>query len=112
MDRALIGTGFPFKDMEHVDAFLAGLGRVLGATAGVRRGGAAALDLAYLADGRFDGFWEFRLNPWDYAAGILLVEEAGGVVERLEGGPVTLEAGSVVGASSPALLSALRDLVS
>ena len=106
-----MGTGFPFKDPRHLEPFLEGLGRVLRSAAGVRRGGAAAIDLAYLADGLFDGFWEFALNPWDYAAGILLVEEAGGVVERIEGGPVTLEAGSVLGGSSPELLASLRELV-
>jgi myo-inositol-1(or 4)-monophosphatase len=111
LHQALIGTGFPFKDLHQLEPYLGALGRVLGATAGVRRGGAAALDLAYLADGRFDGFWEFRLNPWDYAAGLILVEEAGGAIERVDGGPVTLEAGSLIGASSSELLGVLRELV-
>ncbi|MBT8336951.1 MAG: inositol monophosphatase [Gemmatimonadetes bacterium] len=111
MERALIGTGFPFKDPSDLPVFLEGLGRVLREAAGVRRAGAAAIDLAYVADGRFDAFWEYRLNPWDFAAGILLITEAGGVVERLGGGEVTLEGGSVLAASSAPLLDALRALV-
>lgn len=111
LEQCLLGTGFPFKDMEFIDRYLAGLGRMLGATSGVRRGGAAAMDLAYVAEGRFDGFWEFQLNPWDYAAGVLLIEEAGGVVERIEGGPVSLEPGSALAAPSAARLEELRRLV-
>ena len=111
MERALIGTGFPFKDPSDLPAFLDGLGRVLRKAAGVRRAGAAAIDLAYVADGRFDAFWEYRLNPWDFAAGILLITEAGGVVERLHGGAVTLDGGSVLAASSAPLLDTLRALV-
>lgn len=111
LTRALIGTGFPFKALDRLPAYLDSLGRVLEATSGVRRGGAAALDLAYLAEGRFDGFWELHLNPWDFAAGIVLVQEAGGVMERVEGGALTLETGSVLGASSRAQLDALRALV-
>lgn len=111
LDRCLVGTGFPFKALDQLPRYLEGLGEVLRATAGVRRGGAAAMDLAYVADGRFDAFWEFHLHPWDFAAGILLVEEAGGVVERVEGGAAGLEAGSVIAASSPGRLEALRALV-
>ena len=111
LERCLIGTGFPFKDMERLTPYLEGLGKVLAATAGVRRGGAAAMDLAYVAEGRFDAFWEFRLQPWDFAAGILLVEEAGGVVERIEGGAPSLEAGSMLAASSQERLEALREMV-
>lgn len=111
LDRCLIGTGFPFKDMHRLAPYLEGLGKVLEATAGVRRGGAAAMDLAYVADGRFDAFWEFRLQPWDFAAGILLVEEAGGVVDRIEGGAPDIASGSIIAASSRERLEALRALV-
>ena len=110
-DRALIGTGFPFKSEHLLDQYAAQLVRVVGGTGGVRRGGAAALDLCYLAEGRFDAFWELFLNPWDFAAGWVLVEEAGGVVERVEGTPLTLTPGSVMGANSRSMLEALRNLI-
>lgn len=100
--RALIGTGFPFKHADKVAEFLGQLRSVLGATAGVRRAGAAALDLADVAMGRFDAFWELRLAPWDLAAGTLLVREAGGVVTDLEGRHIGAEHSAVV-AGNPAL---------
>lgn len=105
---ALVGTGFPFKKLEWLDRYLDQLGRVLSATGGVRRGGAAALDLCYLAEGRFDAFWELFLNPWDFAAGSLVIEEAGGVVEAFEGGPLELVPSGVAAANSPAMMEALR----
>ncbi len=83
--RALLGTGFPFKHREQIPAYMAQLPRILASTAGVRRAGAAALDLADVACGRFDGFWELKLAPWDIAAGLLLVREAGGRVTTLDG---------------------------
>lgn len=85
--RSLIGTGMPFKDPALVDRYLAVLPRIMRATAGVRRPGSAALDLADVACGRFEGFWEARLAPWDIAAGILLVREAGGVITDFDGAP-------------------------
>jgi len=79
LEGSLIGTGFPFRmDPEHVDSYLAMLKVIMGTAAGVRRPGSAALDLAYVAAGRLDGFWEFGLQPWDTAAGVLLIQEAGG----------------------------------
>lgn len=78
--RALIGTGFPFKEPDQIAPYLAELGRVMSEVSGIRRPGSAALDLAHVADGRFDAFWEQMLSPWDIAAGILLVREAGGRV--------------------------------
>ena len=79
LEGALIGTGFPFRmDAQHVDSYLAMLKVIMGTAAGVRRPGSAALDLAYVAAGRLDGFWEFGLSPWDTAAGTLLIQEAGG----------------------------------
>ena len=83
--RALIGTGFPFKHREQLPAYMVQLPRILATTAGVRCAGAAALDLADVACGRFDAFWELKLAPWDLAAGLLLVREAGGRVSTLDG---------------------------
>jgi len=77
---ALIGTGFPFKSKKNLAAYLGMFSALVGDTAGIRRAGAAALDLAYVASGRLDGFWEIGLQPWDMAAGILLIQEAGGVL--------------------------------
>ena len=109
--RFLVGTGFPFKAHELLPGYLAELDRVLRSTAGVRRTGAAAIDLAYVANGILDGFWESRLAPWDYAAGVLLVAEAGGVVERMEGGAVGVAAGSVIAANSVKGVGWLRGVV-
>ena len=81
---ALVGTGFPFKKLDRLPGYLQMFDRVLRGAAGVRRAGAAALDLCNVACGRLDAFWELWLMPWDFAAGILIIREAGGVVERLE----------------------------
>lgn len=81
---ALVGTGFPFKNLEHVDVFLPQLKRIISSTAGVRRAGAAALDLTDVACGRLDAFWELSLAPWDFAAGMLIIREAGGLVTNFE----------------------------
>jgi myo-inositol-1(or 4)-monophosphatase len=83
--RALVGTGFPFKNLEFIDRYVKQFERITRAQAGIRRVGSAALDLAWLAAGKFDAFWEMRLAPWDIAAGLLLVREAGGRVTDLEG---------------------------
>ncbi|HEY8309175.1 MAG TPA: inositol monophosphatase family protein, partial [Gemmatimonadaceae bacterium] len=88
--RALIGTGFPFGDNAETGRYARQFVPVAQATAGIRRVGSAAIDLAWLAAGRFDAFWELHLNPWDIAAGILLVEEAGGVVSDIEGAAATI----------------------
>jgi myo-inositol-1(or 4)-monophosphatase len=85
--RALVGTGFPFKGGEPVERYLGMLPRIMRECAGIRRPGAAALDLADVACGRFEAFWELQLAPWDIAAGVLLVREAGGVITNLEGEP-------------------------
>ncbi len=110
--RALIGTGFPFKDPGLVPGYLAAFGRVMSQTAGVRRAGAAALDLADVAAGHFDAFWELVLSPWDMAAGILLIREAGGLVTTLDGESTGPRHGGIVAANSvmhPWLLAQLRD---
>ena len=96
LDGALLGTGFPFKQPEHLDAYLATFKALFPDTAGIRRAGAACLDLAYVAAGRLDGFWEIGLNPWDMAAGILLVQEAGGLVGDFAGGSDYMKSGNVV----------------
>jgi len=82
---ALIGTGFPFKALNLLHVYLAQFAAVVGAASGIRRAGAAALDLADVAAGRLDGFWELQLAPWDIAAGTLLIREAGGIVTRPDG---------------------------
>ncbi|MCX7961108.1 MAG: inositol monophosphatase [Burkholderiales bacterium] len=107
---ALIGTGFPFKELSRLDGYLRQLRALMAGTAGVRRAGAAALDLAWVACGRMDGFWELGLSPWDMAAGALLVREAGGLVGDLDGGDAYLERGDIVAATPkvfPQLLAAL-----
>src|SRR5271168_5605692 len=99
LGEAVIGTGMPFGDRTDQQAYMATLAAVMGATSGVRRMGSAALDLAYVAAGRYDGFWEFGLAPWDIAAGILLVREAGGYVSDLAGGHDMMTAGDVLAAN-------------
>jgi myo-inositol-1(or 4)-monophosphatase len=99
LGEALIGTGLPFRGHGDHPSYLATLSRVMAATSGVRRFGAAALDLAYVAAGRYDGFWEFGLSPWDIAAGLLLVREAGGFVSDLAGGQTMMASGDVLAAN-------------
>ncbi len=100
--HALIGTGLPYRDFSRVEEYLAQLGRVIQGATGVRRPGSAAIDLADVAAGRFEGFWEQRLSAWDIAAGTLLVREAGGLVTDYRGRDLGIEHGSVV-AGSPAI---------
>jgi len=94
--EALIGTGFPFRQLDHLDGYVRMFKRITEETAGIRRPGAAALDLAYVAAGRLDGFWEFGLSPWDMAAGSLLILEAGGIVSDFDGEEDYLGNGHVV----------------
>jgi myo-inositol-1(or 4)-monophosphatase len=100
--RALVGTGFPFKRIEEIEPYLAQMARVIRGTSGIRRAGAAALDLADVACGRFEAFWELTLAPWDIAAGILLVREAGGRATDLGGRDAPIAHGPVV-AGNPAM---------
>lgn len=95
----LLGTGFHFRKHENIDPHLATLRELLPHTSGIRRTGSAALDLAYVAAGRLDGFWEFGLNTWDIAAGCLLVQEAGGLVGDHHGGSTHLDTGDIVAAT-------------
>jgi len=108
---ALVGTGFPFKELPRLDFYCKQLKEVMTTASGVRRTGSAALDLAYVAAGRLDGFWELGLSPWDMAAGALLVQEAGGLVGDLAGDAGYLESGEIAAATPKVftpLLAALR----
>jgi myo-inositol-1(or 4)-monophosphatase len=108
---ALVGTGFPFKELTRLDLYTRQLQTMMKTCAGVRRAGAAALDLAYVACGRLDAFWELGLSPWDMAAGALLIQEAGGLVADLKGEQTFLESGDIATATPKvftALLEALR----
>ncbi len=96
----LIATGVPFKEYHYLDSYLAMMKEVVHDSAGIRRAGSAAIDLAYTAAGRFDGFWEYRLYPWDYAAGVLLVREAGGIVTGFDGSGDLFEHHSILAGSS------------
>ena len=96
LEGALIGTGIPFVDPSQLKVYLPMLAAIIPGTAGVRRPGSAALDFAYVAAGRLDGFWELGLKPWDFAAGALLVTEAGGLVTDLAGGERHFETCNVV----------------
>jgi myo-inositol-1(or 4)-monophosphatase len=100
--RALIGTGFPFKTLELLPQYMAQFSLVMHGTAGIRRAGSAALDLCNVGRGSFDAFWELVLAPWDVAAGMLMVQEAGGIVTDLEGNPARPIAGALV-AGNPAM---------
>ena len=96
---SLLGTGFPFKAQQHLDAYLGMFRALFTDSAGIRRAGAAALDLAYLAAGRLDGFWEIGLHEWDMAAGVLLIKEAGGVVTDFSFNDNYLESGNIIAGS-------------
>jgi len=107
LDSALIGTGVPIR-AKNLDAYLPMLRRVVESTAGVRRAGSAALDLAYVAAGRLDAFWELGLKPWDIAAGLVLVQEAGGIVSEIYGESDPLKTGHVL-AATPKLHALLAE---
>lgn len=96
LDRALLGTGFPFREFGFLEEYINLFKAVMPKCAGIRRAGAAALDLAYVAAGRLDGFWEFGLKPWDMAAGALFIQEAGGWVTTLDGDKDFLQGKSIL----------------
>ena len=108
LKSSLIGTGYAFRQLEHIDAYFAMLRDMMKSTAGVRRPGAAALDLAYVAAGRLDGFWELGLGPWDMAAGALLITEAGGLVGDLEGNDKYMTSGNIVAGAPKVFVELLR----
>jgi len=99
LNNALLGTGFPYYDQSYVDVYLATMKALMQNTAGIRRPGSAALDLAWLAAGRIDGFWEFNLNAWDIAAGAIIIREAGGIVSDFENKDGYLESGDIIAAA-------------
>lgn len=99
MAKSLLATGIPFKGRDGHETFLAEMTEIAPSVAGIRRFGAATLDLAYVAAGRFDGYWEAGLNAWDIAAGIIIVREAGGYVSDIKGGQDMLKNGSVIAAN-------------
>jgi myo-inositol-1(or 4)-monophosphatase len=100
LDRALLATGFPYNVVEHLDATMLRFKRLVAQAQGIRRPGSAALDLCYLAAGRLDGFWEENLKPWDTAAAVLIVQEAGGQLSTFEGSPYDLNSYTVAASNS------------
>jgi myo-inositol-1(or 4)-monophosphatase len=110
LDDALVATGFPFRDGSMVDAYLGMMRDMIHKTAGIRRAGAAALDLAHVAAGWYDGFWEVGLNPWDMAAGTLLVTEAGGIVTDVYGDDQYMQTGTII-AAAPKVLPQMVQLL-
>lgn len=110
LKNTLIGTGFPYTDFTHIDAYMGMFRDLIQKTSGLRRPGSAALDLAYTAAGRFDGFFEIGLKPWDIAAGCLLVQEAGGLVGDFEGNENYLDSGNIV-AGNPKIFGQLLQAI-
>lgn len=110
LKSALLGTGFPYRFVVDLDAYLSIFRELILSTAGIRRPGSAALDLAYVAAGRLDGFWEFGLKQWDMAAGSLLIQEAGGMVGDPQGGDQHLDRGDIV-AGNPKIFQALIQII-
>jgi myo-inositol-1(or 4)-monophosphatase len=110
LKSALLGTGLPFSELAHLDTYLAIMRDLITQSAGFRRAGSAALDLAYVAAGRLDGFWEFGLSPWDMAAGALLITEAGGLVGDLQGESGYLRTGNIVAGTPKVFVQLLRTL--
>jgi myo-inositol-1(or 4)-monophosphatase len=110
LKSALIGTGLPFTEIAHLDTYLAIMRDMIRQSAGFRRAGSAALDLAYVGAGRLDGFWEFGLSPWDMAAGALLITEAGGLVGDLTGESDYLRTGNIVAGTPKVFVQLLKTL--
>lgn len=110
LQDALIGTGFPFRDFTHLDAYMGMFRDLVQKTSGLRRPGSAALDLAWVATGRTDGFFEIGLSPWDIAAGCLLVLEAGGLVSDLSGDEHYLRSGHIVAGNPKVFVQLLQTL--
>lgn len=110
LEDALIGTGFPFRFFEHIDSYLAVFKEFTKRSSGLRRPGSAALDLAYVAAGRLDGYWEFGVMPWDVAAGCLLITEAGGLVGDLAGGDTHLKTGNII-SGTPKVFAQMLQLI-
>ncbi len=110
LEDALIGTGFPFRDFSHMDEYMRMFRDMIPKTSGIRRAGAAALDLAWVAAGRLDGFWEIGLAPWDMAAGALMIQEAGGLVGDLSGNAGFIESGRIA-AGNPKVFAQMLQVI-
>lgn len=106
LDGCLLGTGFPFREVAHIDEYVETFRALMPICAGIRRAGAASLDLAYVAAGRLDGFWESGLKPWDMAAGAVIIQEAGGLSGDMRGGNRFLQTGEMV-TGTPKVYAAL-----
>lgn len=110
LQDSLVGTGFPFRDFSHLDSYMPMLRDMIKKASAIRRPGSAALDLAYVAAGYLDGFWEIGLSKWDIAAGALLVQEAGGIVADFEGNESWLDTGNIVAANPKVFAQMLQVL--
>lgn len=110
LQDSLVGTGFPFRDFSHLDTYMPMLRDMIKKASAIRRPGSAALDLAYVAAGYLDGFWEIGLSKWDIAAGALLVQEAGGIVGDFEGNESWFETGNIVAANPKVFAQMLQVL--
>lgn len=108
--EALLGTGFPFSEPQHLKPYLKTFQAILPVSSGIRRAGSSALDLAYLAAGRIDGFWEITANPWVMAAGVLMIQEAGGLVADFTGGENYFDSGNIV-AGTPKIFKNLLQIL-
>jgi len=111
LDGALLGTGFPYNNESVMQQFIESYKNLFPNVAGIRRAGVASLDLAYVACGRLDGFWEFNLRPWDIAAGALIIQEAGGINAELTGGADYMETGNIISAN-PKMIKAMLKVLS
>lgn len=111
LDNALLATGFPYHDFSYLDSYMNSLKSFMQSTAGIRRAGSAALDLAYVACGRVDGFWEFNLKPWDIAAGALIAQEAGALVTDFVGAENYLKSGNIL-VANPKLYKEMAQTIS
>ncbi len=110
LEGALIGTGFPFRSLDRLDTYIEVFRKLTSLTAGIRRPGAAALDLAYVACGRLDGFWEYGLKQWDIAAGALLIREAGGYASDIDNDNPAIDSGDIV-AGNPIIHNLLLNVI-
>lgn len=108
LEHSLLATGFPYRSEQKLAEYLDVFAKLFPHCSDMRRAGSAALDLAYVAAGRFDGFWEFGLSPWDTAAGVLLVEESGGMVSDMHGNPNYENQGSILAANPKAFKAMLK----
>ena len=111
LDGALLGTGFPYNNESVMQQFIESYKNLFPNVAGIRRAGVASLDLAYVACGRLDGFWEFNLRPWDIAAGALIIQEAGGINAELTGGADYMKTGNIISAN-PKMIKAMLKVLS